>query len=327
MQSGKDAGGESAGLVSARGTGDGLVLKLNALADSEQLVAAIKDYVGERQSFLSGNKVILDWVEGVPADQTVEECKTCLNSDFQIKVMEQEEIDRHNANIVKAAEELGHGFNPRGSGSAKLGNVQNEVSEEGKDSLVKNLEINNSKNQSINKSINRTSMEDSNKDGGSALFGGINTLGDVIESDFNDLDSDKSKTSGGYKSKSSANSMFWDNPDAMIINATLRSGQKIETENSIVLVGDLNSGAELVAGGDVIVLGTMRGVVHAGAFDETGGGRFIFALDLRPTQLRIGSVISRGAESKNTVAEIAYVDGNSIVVEQYNSRLAASRMR
>ena len=83
----------------------------------------------------------------------------------------------------------------------------------------------------------------------------------------------------------------------------------------------MNSGAEIIAGGDVVVLGTLRGIAHAGAYDESGGGRVIFALDLRPTQLRIGSIISRdGNDSNSKLPEIAHVDGDIIVVEPYNSR-------
>jgi septum site-determining protein MinC len=117
------------------------------------------------------------------------------------------------------------------------------------------------------------------------------------------------------------NSALWDDADTRIICRTLRSGQKIETEHSLLIVGDVNSGAELVAGGDIVVLGAMRGVAHAGAFDETGGGRFIFALDLQPTQLRIGSIISRGSGSNRANGpEIAKVDGNIIVVETYSNK-------
>ena len=78
---------------------------------------------------------------------------------------------------------------------------------------------------------------------------------------------------------------------------------------------------EIIAGGDVIVLGTLRGIAHAGAYDESGAGRVIFALDLRPTQLRIGSIISRDNNDSNSkLPEIAHVDGDIIVVEPYNSR-------
>ena len=94
-----------------------------------------------------------------------------------------------------------------------------------------------------------------------------------------------------------------------------------------MIIGDVNSGAELVAGGDIIVLGSLRGVAHAGAYDETGGGRFIFSIDLQPTQLRIGSLISRGSsDAPAGGSEIARVDGTTIVVESYQSRTAAGKV-
>ena len=124
--------------------------------------------------------------------------------------------------------------------------------------------------------------------------------------------------------------MLWDDPDARIIYGTLRSGQKVETEHSIVVFGDVNSGAEVIAGGDIVILGTLRGIAHAGAYDESGGGRVIFSLNLHPTQLRIGLVISRGGgenSSRGTVAEVARVENNMIVVEPYQSRTVWVRRR
>jgi septum site-determining protein MinC len=126
----------------------------------------------------------------------------------------------------------------------------------------------------------------------------------------------------------------WDDPDARVIYGTLRSGQKIETEHAVVVFGDVNSGAEVIAGGDIIILGTLRGIAHAGAYDESGGGRVIFSLNLQPTQLRIGLVISRGAggdrsdgSPRSSGPEIARVDGTSIVVEPYQSRTVWVRRR
>ena len=124
---------------------------------------------------------------------------------------------------------------------------------------------------------------------------------------------------------------IWDDPDARVIYETLRSGQRMESEHTIIVVGDVNSGAEVVSGGDVIVLGRLRGVAHAGAFEESGGRRFIFALDLDPTQLRIGSVISRGDESRGSSTkrevrpEVAKVDTDRIVVQEYSARPRFSR--
>lgn len=139
----------------------------------------------------------------------------------------------------------------------------------------------------------------------------------------------------GFEGRQSApGTMLWDEPDARIIYGTLRSGQKIETEHSVIIFGDVNSGAEVIAGGDIIILGTLRGIAHAGAYDESGGGRVIFSLNLQPTQLRIGLVISRGSGAENAesmprggLPEVARVESNMIVVEPYQSRAVWSRRR
>lgn len=77
---------------------------------------------------------------------------------------------------------------------------------------------------------------------------------------------------------------------AMFVNKTLRSGTRIEFDGHVVVVGDVNPGAEVVAGGNVIVWGRVRGMVHAGANGNRSA--YICALDLSPTQLRIADEVS-----------------------------------
>lgn len=80
------------------------------------------------------------------------------------------------------------------------------------------------------------------------------------------------------------------NPDAgeaLYLRRTLRSGARIRHHGNLVIVGDINAGAEVAASGDIIVWGTMRGMVHAGALGDDSA--IICALSLNPTQLRIGS--------------------------------------
>ncbi|MBM3273887.1 MAG: septum site-determining protein MinC, partial [Candidatus Sericytochromatia bacterium] len=75
------------------------------------------------------------------------------------------------------------------------------------------------------------------------------------------------------------------------IRGTVRSGMVMDSPGNLVIVGDVNAGSELRAGGDIIVMGTLRGVAHAGY-----GGHHdaqILAINLRPTQLRIGDLIAR----------------------------------
>lgn len=79
-------------------------------------------------------------------------------------------------------------------------------------------------------------------------------------------------------------------PSALWLNKTLRSGVRVEHVGSVVIVGDVNPGAEVIATGSVLVWGRLRGVVHAGA--EGDQNAIVCALDLAPAQLRIAGQIA-----------------------------------
>lgn len=103
----------------------------------------------------------------------------------------------------------------------------------------------------------------------------------------------------------------------VLVERTLRSGQSIHCPGHVVVLGDVNPGAEVIAGGDVIVWGRLRGIVHAGAMGDPA--RCVCALDLSPTQLRIGGHIARPPEEKrrrkNSRPERAFVSDDQIVAE------------
>ncbi|MCG2785581.1 MAG: septum site-determining protein MinC [Anaerolineae bacterium] len=81
-----------------------------------------------------------------------------------------------------------------------------------------------------------------------------------------------------------------DHESALWVDRTLRSGVRVEYPGNVVIVGDVNPGAEVIAGGSVIVWGRLRGVVHAGA--QGNREATVRALDLSPTQLRIADEIA-----------------------------------
>lgn len=110
-----------------------------------------------------------------------------------------------------------------------------------------------------------------------------------------------------------------DGSHAMLIHRTVRSGQKYRYGGTIVVIGDVNPGAEIIADGDVMVWGKLRGVVHAGASGNENA--VVGALVLAPTQLRIGARIARAPDEKrnwHTFAEVARVRNGQIVVEPWN---------
>ncbi len=78
--------------------------------------------------------------------------------------------------------------------------------------------------------------------------------------------------------------------DAILIRRTLRSGNKIQYPGHVIVFGDVNPGAEIIAGGDVFVWGKLKGTVHAGASGNVNA--VIGALELSPTQLRIADHIA-----------------------------------
>ncbi len=97
---------------------------------------------------------------------------------------------------------------------------------------------------------------------------------------------------------------------------TLRSGRQLEFDGHIILIGDVNAGAYVIASGNVTVFGTIRGVIHAGCNGDTSA--MVIALHLEPMQLRIANYISRSPEEekiKSKVPEKAYLKENVIVLE------------
>jgi len=106
--------------------------------------------------------------------------------------------------------------------------------------------------------------------------------------------------------------------DTILINRTIRSGQSIKYPANIVVIGDINPGAEVIAGGDILVIGKLRGVVHAGATGSIDSQ--VIALKLQPTQLRIGNIISRSPDDSNlpepSNPERAYIKDGVIIVEE-----------
>lgn len=84
----------------------------------------------------------------------------------------------------------------------------------------------------------------------------------------------------------------------LYIHRTLRSGQSISSEGNIVIIGDVNPGAEIVAKGDITVWGILGGIAHAGSDGNTYSK--IRALKLNAIQLRIGDIFARRPDTVNT---------------------------
>jgi septum site-determining protein MinC len=103
----------------------------------------------------------------------------------------------------------------------------------------------------------------------------------------------------------------------LMIRRTVRSGRRIFHQGHVVVFGDVNPGAEIIAGGDVIVWGRLRGNVHAGANGDENA--VVCALDMTPNQLRIAGHITTSPDDKRRKPrpETALIRDNQIVVEAW----------
>ena len=100
------------------------------------------------------------------------------------------------------------------------------------------------------------------------------------------------------------------------VRGAIRSGTRIEFEKSVVVIGDLNAGAEVIAGGNIIVTGILRGLAHAGAKGNTKA--IIATKKLEAPQIRIANVVKEFEKEENIEPKqaYAYIEGENIVIEE-----------
>ena len=99
--------------------------------------------------------------------------------------------------------------------------------------------------------------------------------------------------------------------ETKFIRGNLRSGQREEFSGSIAILGDLNGGAEVIAGENIIVTGKIRGLAHAGANGNKKA--IICANSIEPTQVRIANVLKEIPENNYKVPFI-FLDGENIEI-------------
>lgn len=108
----------------------------------------------------------------------------------------------------------------------------------------------------------------------------------------------------------------------VIVPHSVRAGFRGEYRGSVVVLGDVNPGAELIAAGDVIVAGALRGVVHAG-YGGTHPDPIVWARPIASAQIRIGDAVARAPEGSSNMrrtdrterAERAYLQDGMIVID------------
>ncbi len=112
------------------------------------------------------------------------------------------------------------------------------------------------------------------------------------------------------------NSGDQNNETALFINKTLRSGTRVEFPGNVVVLGDVNPGAEIVAEGNILIWGKLRGAVHAGSKGD--GNSKVCALDFAPMQLKVAEEVVNIKKEKQILGPVvAFMRNERVVVESW----------
>jgi septum site-determining protein MinC len=101
---------------------------------------------------------------------------------------------------------------------------------------------------------------------------------------------------------------------ALLLRRTLRSGFRVDHPGDVTVLGHVNDGAEIFAGGHVVVLGRLQGLVHAGVDGDEEVS--VVARSLEATQVRIGRKVGAMERSAPWWGKpaLVVVEGDSVVV-------------
>ena len=142
----------------------------------------------------------------------------------------------------------------------------------------------------------------------------IEEIQKIIKSEINvEIEFDSPKVLGLHGIKKSFEQEI-NSSETKFYRGSLRSGKKIEYEGSIVIIGDVNGGAEVISGENIVVLGNLRGLAHAGA---KGNKSAIIAAEAMDTaQIRIANIVKE-LEKEDTERRhvYIYVKENEIIIE------------
>ncbi len=340
----QDLDGQESKVVTARGTEDGLVLRIDGKAEWNDILRDIELFLGGRKKFFEGGQVSLEWLDRLPTIEQSKHLETLLQSQYGIELVVKRKRPSRlalaaagqvtlttSAESQTTTDQQGWGASGKVMSSGQDGNTRPKRSgvtinlfdeippNANAQTLAEELEILNTRNENGLSSAALTSDDDlvpippsrpaspsaSARDGGDSFSDGERG----------------GKKFASRMAKMLGDDLFYeDDANAKVFFGTLRSGQRLETPFSLIVVGDVNPGADLVAGGDIIVFGGLRGTAHASAYDDDSFDRVIIALQMQPMQLRIGSVISRGSDEFVRGAEIARIENRRIIVEAFNAK-------
>ena len=108
--------------------------------------------------------------------------------------------------------------------------------------------------------------------------------------------------------------------DGQFMKGSLKNREVLETENSIIILGDVYPGSAVISAKNIIILGGLYGEAYAGGNGQEGA--FVAALEMEPERIKVGDFKYKPATKQSkwgirpkVQPKIAYVKNNKVVFE------------
>lgn len=353
---GVDTSDDESKVVTARGTEDGLVLRIDGKSPWDSILEELNAFLGSRKRFLEGGEVSIEWLERLPTPEQSYELEQYLREGFGVEVVSRRRRPAFTTIVDRSAARSQKVGSLPVAGQSQDGTAKGTGSAGSPPATWQSQDGVNTQQSSQNiaqfNPIGTTSTEAQISVGAplseSAIEQGLNQLQGADHYDLNEGEDELPLRRSARKSSMERvlkdtieiledpagpsylrrvskllgeDLVYEEDANAKIVFGHFRSGQRLETPYSLVVIGDVNPGADLIAGGDIFVLGSLRGTAHAAAYDDEALDRVVVALSMQPVQLRIGSILSRGNGAAGKGPEVARIENRRIIVETFNSKI------
>lgn len=336
------------GGVGFRGSRDGLLIVLNDTDDFELVLERLRERLNEAPQFFYGAEVTVDIGKREISREDFLKMQTILSSEFGLRLLgiiddhEGERSDGIMPFTERRAFQMNGGSRAEGRRDVLTGETPNVTEMIGGMNLRKDERLRFKGKTILCSGTRDDGIKTQDYDGGTTLLMSPATENAVINRGdstdrFTVTDHEDSTYERDAKGEASRGSRLQkairertqrrqllpkveEMRRTLLLKKTLRSGQSVRYNGNVVVFGNVNPGAEVVATGDIIVAGSLKGVAHAGACGDESA--IIAAYSLAPTQLRIAGFLARPPEaedSKRNAApgcpEMAKVKDGLIVIE------------
>jgi len=116
--------------------------------------------------------------------------------------------------------------------------------------------------------------------------------------------------------------------DSLLYNGSVRSGQTLQIQGNVIIMGDVNVGAVVMASGNIIIFGALKGIAHAGVLGDKSA--FVLARIMRPLQIRIADSINRSNDDEDESTgypEIALIKQGCMVIKPYQHTAGQNKFK